>query len=113
MIATEFIKRGAVIEKCPAILIPKNELPALFSTKLNNYYFDWTANTRAIVLGYGSVINHSFSPNAAYRWDYKNKYMVYYALCDISKGEEVVINYNGVPTDKTPLPEGWVSSKSY
>ena len=113
MIASCAIKKGAIIEKCPVILIPKEELSSLFNTKLNNYYFDWTKDTRAIVLGYGSIINHSYTPNAAYRWDYKQKFMVYYAVRDIEVGDEVMINYNGVPSDTTPLPQGWVSSKSY
>lgn len=113
MIASCDIKKGAIIEKCPIVLLPKSDLPALFSTKLNNYYFDWTVDTRAVVLGYGSVINHSFSPNADYRYDYKNKFMIYFAISDIQAGDEVLINYNGDPADMTPLSEGLVSSKSF
>ena len=113
MIANCDIKKGEVIERCPVIEIPKKEWPLLYQTKLQNYYFDWTNNAHVIALGYGSLVNHSFTPNAAYRWDYKNKYMVYFAVSNIVSGDEVTINYNGDLSDKSPLPDGWVNLKSY
>jgi len=111
MIATEDIRKGAVIERCPVIPIPIVEKPNLLQTELQNYYFEWTNSHNAIVLGYGSLINHSFKPNAAYTCGYKNKVMIYYAIKPIKKGEEVFINYNGTPNDKTPLAPGLTSMK--
>lgn len=113
MIAVSDIQKGKVIERCPIILVPKSEQEHLLQTKIQNYYFDWTEKDCAVVLGYGSLVNHSFTPNAAYRWDYLHKNMVYFSLRNIRKAEEVTINYNGDPNDKTSLPVGWVSSKSY
>jgi len=111
MIATEEIRKGAVIERCPVIPIPITENSSLLQTELLNYYFEWTNSHNAIVLGYGSLINHSFKPNAAYTYGYKNKVMIYYAIKFIKKGEEVFINYNGSPNDKTPLASGLISFK--
>lgn len=106
MIAAKDIKKGAILEKCPIIRIPKKEMPHLLQTVLQNYYFDWTREHHVIVLGYGSLINHSYTPNAAYKWDYKNKHLIMYAISSIRAGEEVMINYNGVPGDMSPLEEG-------
>ena len=113
MIATEDIRKGAVIERCPVIPIPITEKTNLLQTELQNYYFEWTNSHNAIVLGYGSLINHSFKPNAAYTCGYKNKVMIYYAIRLIKKGEEVFINYNGTPNDTTPLAPGLTSLKKF
>jgi len=111
MIATEDIRKGVVVERCPVIPIPIIEKPSLLQTEMQNYYFEWTNSHNAIVLGYGSLINHSFKPNAAYTYGYRNKVMIIYAIKSIKKGEEVLINYNGSPNDKTPLPPGLTSLK--
>lgn len=109
MIASILIRKGAIIEACPVVLLPISKLQSIERTILGNYYFDWSSKEISIVLGYGSLINHSYTPNAAYRWDFRGKKLVFYSLRDIKKGEEVLINYNGDPDDKTPLPPGWVS----
>ena len=111
MIATEDIRKGAVIERCPVIPIPITEKSSLVQTELLNYYFEWTNSHNAIVLGYGSLINHSFKPNAAYTCGYKNKVMIYYAIKLIKKGEEVFVNYNGTPNDTTTLAPGLTNFK--
>ena len=106
MIATEAIHQGAIIEKCPIVPIPINQQPGLLQIELRNYYFEWTNSHYAIVLGYGGLINHSFKPNAAYTYGYKNKVMIFYAIKTINKGQEVLVNYNGMPNDTTPLDPG-------
>ena len=111
MIATEDIRKGTIIERCPVIPIPITEKPSLLQTELLNYYFEWTNSHNAIVLGYGSLINHSFQPNAAYSCGYKNKVMIFYAIKTIKKGDEVFTNYNGTPNDTTPLAPGLTSFK--
>jgi len=111
MIATENIRKGAIIERCPVIPIPIIEKPSLLQTELLNYYFEWTNSHNAIVLGYGSLINHSFKPNSAYTWGYKNKVMIFYAIKPIKKGEEIFVNYNSTPNDTTPLAPGLTNFK--
>lgn len=103
--ADQKIKKGSVIERCPIVLIPKSQESALFKTVLQRYYFEWTAKNHAVVLGYGSLFNHSYTPNARYDHDYRNKVMVFSAIQDIGKDEEVTINYNWDPTNTDSLDE--------
>lgn len=105
IIATRDFKKNAVIEKCPVILIPKQEWPALMKTVLHKYYYEWNANNHCIVLGYGSLINHSYTPNSKYVFDFKNKLLIYKAIQDIKNGDEITVNYNFDPDSKTPLDD--------
>ena len=104
LFATKNIKEGEIIEKCPVlILTPKERLNAE-KTLLNYYIYPWRSTRGAsVVLGYGSILNHSFSPNADWKQNFKSNTMVYRAIKDIKKGEEITINYNGEPDDDTPV----------
>ncbi|TNE61206.1 MAG: SET domain-containing protein-lysine N-methyltransferase [Bacteroidetes bacterium] len=103
--AAEQIAVGAVIEICPVILFPKNELAAVRQTVLDDYYFDWGDDDSwfAFALGFGSLYNHSYVPNADYGMDFENKTIDIYALVDIAPGEEIFINYNGSPENQSPV----------
>lgn len=101
--AARDIKAGELIESCPIILISHNEYEAYEKTVLTNYDYDWDDKNGALILGYGSLYNHSYSANALYERNFKTKYMEYYAIKDIKKDEEIFINYNGKPDDDTPL----------
>ncbi len=103
VIADQPIKKGIVIERCPVVLVPINQEKALFQTVLERYYFEWTNTHHVIVMGYGSLYNHSYTPNALYRLNYKDHCMVYRAIKDIAEGEEVTINYNWDPANTDPL----------
>ncbi len=104
IIATQNIKRGEIIEKCPVIFVNrKNEEAALKQTVLWKYYYDWNKKFHCIVLGYGSLINHSYTPNARYVFDYKNKSLIYKAYKNIKPNEEITVNYNFFPTSQDPL----------
>ena len=94
--ATANIKKGEVIEVCPIIAVPKSQEKILRKTLLDDYVFPWaTKNQPAVVLGYGSLYNHSYDPNIEYDEDVKKKVMVFTALRNIKKGEELMSNYNG------------------
>jgi len=97
--STEPIPKGSIIEVCPVIIIPKGEMEKIKKTVLFNYYFDWQekAGNGAIALGYGSLFNHDYKPNAVYSYDYESGNLDFYALKDIEVGEEITINYNGDP----------------
>ena len=97
------IKAGELIESCPVILIPINQLEHHDKTILTNYNYDWDKDNDAFVLGYCVLTNHSFSANTRYQRNYETKVMEYIAVKDIKKDEEIYINYNGVPDDTTPL----------
>lgn len=97
------IKAGELIESCPVILIPIDQLDNLDKTIITNYNYDWDKENNALVLGYGSLYNHAFSANAHYQRNLETKMMEYIAIKDIKKNEEIFVNYNGKPDDNNPL----------
>lgn len=94
---SEAISEGSIIEIAPVIVLPKDERAWIDKSLLYNYYFLWGPNNEetALALGYGSMYNHSTSPNVAYQMDFKAETITYIAWCDIAAGEELCINYNG------------------
>ncbi len=103
LIAGRIIKKNETIERCPIILIDKKEEPHLKQTTLWRYYYEWNNTRHCIVLGYASLINHSYKPNAIYSFDYKNKNLIFKAIKNIKSGEEILVNYNQDPDSKAPL----------
>lgn len=93
ILASANILKGEIIEKCPLILIDINEEEHLENTKLREYYFIFNKKYHCIVLGYGSLYNHSFTPNAEIYRDFKNKLIVFKAVKNIRKGEEITYKY--------------------
>jgi len=57
----------------------------------------------AIALGYISIYNHSYSPNAQLEQMLDELMMEIIAIKDIHTGEEITINYNGDPEKQDPL----------
>jgi SET domain-containing protein len=96
------IKKGEILEEAPVIISPKTERDYLKKTVLVNYCFSWGGHL-AIALGYGSIFNHSYIPNARYITNIDNQSIDFYAMADIREGEEITVNYNGDPKDKSPL----------
>ncbi|SES16200.1 SET domain-containing protein [Salipaludibacillus aurantiacus] len=96
-------KKGEIIEKAPVIIIPKSELRAIMTTVLVDYFFQW-GREGAIALGYGSLYNHSYKPNAVFILNREDNCILFRALRDIAPGEEVTINYKGKPDRKLPVP---------
>lgn len=94
-----------LIEVSPIIISPSSEWEFLEKTVLSNYCFHWGENSEdaAIALGYGSLFNHSFTPNATYYNNDRHLTLDFYAIADILTGEEITINYNGEPDDQTPV----------
>jgi uncharacterized protein len=99
------ISAGEVIERAPVIVIPKKEWPSVKKTVLENYAFDWGENDEEaiIALGYVSIYNHSYSPNAKLEQLTDQSMMEVTALRPIASGEEITINYNGDPANRDPL----------
>lgn len=104
--AKKDFKKGTIIEVSPLILIPIDEFDLIKKTKLYYYYFEYSNSHFAIALGYGSLYNHSYTPNARYLYDYTNKKIIYKAIKNIKKNDEIFINYNYYPNNKSPL-EDW------
>jgi SET domain-containing protein len=102
--AMKDFKEGEIIEKCPVINVTPTERKHCEKTILANYIYPWRSTlSGSVVLGYGSLYNHSFNPNADWKQNFKTESMVYRALRDIKKDEEITVNYNGEPDDKTPI----------
>ena len=104
VVATKPFARDETIERAPVILLPKSDTDLLEETILSRYYYVWKneepgagQSQSAIVLGLGSLYNHSYTPNAIYIRDYEQNEMQYKALRDIEAGEEITVNYNGDP----------------
>ena len=85
--AKQQIQKDEVIEQCPIVLMKEPEVPELRKTELRNYYFMWGEDEEnhkaAICLGFGSLYNHSYSPNATYRKLHEKNLIEFIALGDI------------------------------
>jgi SET domain-containing protein len=102
--AKKNFSEGELIEACPVICINSKERKKCDKTILAYYLYPWkSTRTGAMVLGYGSLYNHSFAPNADWKQNFKTMCMEYRATKDIRKGEEILVNYNGEPDDETPV----------
>lgn len=100
------IKKGEIIERCPIIEVPKNDVSNLKESILVNYYFYWGENKEklAIALGFGSIYNHSYEPNATYKQNRGDMTIDFIASRDIGQDEEITVSYNfGNPDDKRPV----------
>lgn len=91
------IAKDTLIESCPVIVLPPKDLPLIHETHLHDYYFLWGENDEscAIILGYGSLINHHNQPNAVAEPNYEQNTLDIYSLREIEAGEEIFISYNG------------------
>ena len=97
--ATRDIKKGELIHEAPVIISPKDEYKYLKKTILIEYAFWWGEDLEecALALGYGSLFNHSYTPNALYKLNLQNQTIDIFAYTNIKMGEEILINYNGDP----------------
>src|SRR4051794_31030843 len=86
--ATRAIAAGDVVEHAPVIVIGPDEQRLVHKTVLNEYVFGW-GDTIAVVLGYGSLYNHSWDANMAYRKLLDDDLVEFVALRDIADGEEL------------------------
>lgn len=94
--ALKDFKKSEIIECCPVIKLKPSEREYLEETILDYYMYPWkNLKDAAIALGLGSIYNHSDKPNAKWVCDYKKNQMIYKALQNIKKGEEITVDYNG------------------
>lgn len=104
VVALKNFKQGDIIEKSPVIKLTPKERKHCEKTILYSYVYPWRSTRSAcLALGYGELYNHSYEPNADWKQNYRDNTMVYRALRTIKKGEEITVNYNGEPDDKTPV----------
>ncbi len=107
--AKKEIAKGKIIDVAHVLLISNNDWDLIENTVLSNYSFEWDdPNSKgtfdsAISLSISQFINHSYKPNVKYRYNYNNRSIEYITIKKISKGEEITVNYNGKPSDKSPV----------
>ncbi len=94
-------KDGDVIERCPGIEVPLDDPSNNDQGVLVNYYF-YYGDGLALALGFGSIYNHSYEPNATYNPKPEEGYIEFRAIREITPNQEITVNYNfGNPTDKS------------
>ena len=107
--AKKKIEKGTVIDVAHVVPIPNKEYKKVCKTILFNYCYIWEdpkhmpAFKNAVTLSVSQFINHSYEPNVKYLYDYENKAIEFSAIRDISQGEELLVNYNGLVDDKSPM----------
>lgn len=104
--ASVAIKKGEVIERCPVIEIPEHDELSVNQSMLVTYmyYLGKRKERLMIALGFGSIYNHTDTPNAAYNAKYKEKIIDFIAIKEIKKNQEITVNYNqGKQKYKNPL----------
>lgn len=101
----ENIKANTVIEISPVIALSVNDRAIVEQTKLFDYIFEWGKSKRlcCVALGYVSLYNHDYEANCRYWMDYEENSMTIETVREIKKGEELTINYNAEPDDKTEV----------
>lgn len=86
----EDIKKDEIVETCYCLLDNRQV------TYHKDYIFslDRKTNDSFLVLGYGSIYNHSNEPNVQSRIiSYEQRFIEFFALRDIEKGEQLCHDY--------------------
>jgi uncharacterized protein len=97
--------RGEVIDSPPVVVLSAREWQLVEQTVLGKFAFGWddAKGSVAIALGAGSFLNHSYAPNVASDKDVRGRRIVFSAVRDIARGEELTINYNGDLDSREPV----------
>ena len=106
----EALPVDSAIEVCPVVVLTEKDRELIHQTHLHDFYFTWGEEDKgaAIALGYGSLYNHSYKANARFLVDLEMETISIRSIRPIEAGEEITINYNGDPKDKSPL---WFNSE--
>lgn len=89
--ATKQIEKDIVVEKSPVLLLsPETSEEILTLTGLDHYCYDFDGRT-AIALGFGSLFNHSDTPNCD--WYEVCNTIVFITNQTVKANEEITIDY--------------------
>ena len=99
------ILRDEVIERAPVIVIPNEQWAGMEDSVLSDYAYDWGVDDEhaVIALGYVSIYNHSYEPNANLASCLDEGIMEVTALRDIEPDEEIRVNYKGEHMNESKL----------
>ncbi|MCG3173010.1 MAG: hypothetical protein GMKNLPBB_01186 [Myxococcota bacterium] len=105
VIAARDFSPGELVESAPVIVIPDRQWPAIEHTVLYDYCYGWGPRQEhvALALGYASLYNHSYRPNARYDRDEAAEVLHITAIRPIQAGDEITVNYNGDPDSRDPV----------
>ncbi len=94
-----------IIEVCPYVTVPKEQLQHLDKTIFYDYYFllPDESGDACVALGYGSLYNHHPDPNAEVVFDLEKQYIEFHCIRKIEAGDEIVIDYQGGDETAPPL----------
>lgn len=97
------IRANIVIEVSPVLVLNAKERKIIEETKLFHYVFEWGDSKKMAALGFGyvSMYNHDYASNCEYEMDFSENIITIKTVRAIKKGEELSINYNADPNDKT------------
>ena len=103
--ATDTISKHEVFERCPVIVFHRQivvDFRELHDAdpEIMSYAFGWENGQMVIALGLGSMYNHANNGdgrNAGFRNRYDESYpaIEFYAMSDISPGDEILTHYGG------------------
>lgn len=88
---TQFAQ-GEIVEICPVMILGA-EATAVDKLKDIIFEIDKENGEWGLVLGYGSLYNHSFKPNCEYAYNKLTKQMLFMTLIPIKASEELTINF--------------------
>lgn len=92
--AAQDIKKGARLLSDPIVFVPKVESQYTDPSVVGRYVFEWNDDgDLCVVFGLGSLINHGLPENVRLDSNEEDRTMDFYALTDISAGEELVYDY--------------------
>jgi len=86
--ANRYFHKGEIVEICPAIKTKTTSI----GDKIEDYVFTLNREYYLVVLGYGSMYNHSDTPNLEYINIGEDK-MKFTCIKDIKRGEEMFVSY--------------------
>ena len=89
------IKKGTIFERAPIIFLPAKVWNRTSDTPIESYRFSFWGDACAIVLGYGSLYNHSHDDaNCTYDVDRPSRTFAFSATQDIPAHTEILHDYN-------------------
>ena len=94
---SERIPVNTLVENAPVIVMEIKDRLHLDKTLLHDYIFEWgkAKDKCCMALGLIPVYNHSYKSNCEYFMDFEDNSIFVKTVCNIEKGEELTINYNG------------------
>jgi SET domain-containing protein len=102
--AQRHFKKGSIVELCPVVPLPIEHYKLVSKSVLGDYVFTWPGPRQrtkryyawtgsCVVLGYGSLYNHSPKPNLTWTARIQAREMVFWARRDIEPDEHLTHDY--------------------